>query len=391
MGVYKFSWGKLLVGIAVLFLCGVGMHSWMMDYKKVLRKIYPLSASLSLVSVRCSVGAPDWMDEMIRLSVWEPRALSSQVAYISAEGRLHHCEMGWSGSPFISEPVGQQTRFLYGSMTKPITSAALLLAAERDLFSLDTPLVELLNIEGDLNNLKLNRLKASHLMMHQSGLQGKAFGRKESLWCPYNMPNIVNASLSERAFEETSYSNLGYCILGEVLSEVYQEGYRETVEKLFDLESRGILFASRNSKADEVWHDYRYNSFYGKSYLPRFDYEAVSATAGMTGSATAYALLLRDILQYGLPGYLSWGEKKNDITCDAKKIRSCYGVAFYLFQSKSGRRFNVKEGYMPGAAGIVAVNERSEVFVWLGNSDTLDAVKGRGVTAYLDFLGQTGF
>ncbi|WP_444958442.1 serine hydrolase domain-containing protein [Microbulbifer sp. ZKSA002] len=391
MGKYNFSRVKILFWITVLLLCGAGANAWILDYKNILRKIYPLSASFSLISTRCNDAAPDWMDKVIRRSVWEPRALSSQIAFIDRVGQLHHCEVGWSDSPFVSESVNQETRFRYGSMTKPITSASILLSVQEGLFSLDTPLVELLNIENEIGNSKLGRIKVKHLMAHQSGLKGKAFGKRESLWCPYNMSNIVNVRLSERALEETSYSNLGYCVLGEVLSEVYQRGYRETVEQLFELKNRGILFAGNLNEADEVWHDYRYNSFYGESYLPRFDYGAVSATAGMTGSASAYALLLSSILDKKLPGFLHWEQREIGAKCDIKKIRSCYGAAFYLFQSQNGRRFNVKEGYMPGSAGFIAVNEESEIFVWLGNSDTLDAVKGEGMTAYLNLLGRAGF
>ncbi|AWF82357.1 hypothetical protein BTJ40_16825 [Microbulbifer sp. A4B17] len=391
MGKCNLSWFKVLSWAAVLFLCGAGVHSWMLDQKNTLRKIYPLSAPLSLITMRCSDDAPDWMGEMIRRSVWEPRALSSQIAFIDKIGQLHYCNVGWSDGPFVSEPVSQETRFRYGSMTKPITSASILLSAQEGLFSLDTPLVKLLNIESGIGNSKLGRITVTHLMTHQSGLKGKAFGKRESLWCPYNMSNIVNVRLSERALEETNYSNLGYCVLGEVLSEAYQRGYRETVEQLFKLKDRGILFAGHANEADEVWHDYRYNSFYGESYLPRFDYEAVSATAGMTGSASAYALLLKSILDKKLPGFLHWEPREISAICDIKKIRSCYGAAFYLFQSQNGRRFNVKEGYMPGSAGFVAVNEEAEIFVWLGNSDTLDAVKGEGMTAYLNLLGRAAF
>ena len=57
----------------------------------------------------------------------------------------------------------------------------------------------------------------------------------------------------------------------------------------------------------------------------------------------------------------------------------------------NGERLYVKEGYMPGASGVVVINDEGEVFVWLGNSDTENAASGMAMKIFLDKLVGLGF
>ncbi|MCW8125642.1 serine hydrolase domain-containing protein [Microbulbifer halophilus] len=377
----------LLFMTLVFFL---GVHFWLTDKKGVLQTVYPLPASFSELTIKCDGRAPFWLKDMMRDGLWELKALSSQIAYINSDGKLHHCESGWQRRSLFSERTSKNSRYRYGSLTKPITSAAILLSVEKGILSLDTSFLSLLSGGGFEKKSQVSpqgKLSVEALMRHESGVVGEIFVEKKKPWCPYQMTELGRVKFHTLEAGKHEYSNLGYCILGEVISRKLNGDYRTIVSDMFDFYSLGIRFAGEQGFPDEVWHDYRFHDFYGPSVLPEFDYYAVSSTAGMTGSATAYALLMRDILARDIADFLGTDSDR----CNFYQIRQCYGNAFYQYIAPNGDSFNVKEGYMPGSSGVVVINDDKEIFVWLGNSDTLNARDGERMKNFIDVLARGPF
>ena len=360
-------------------------HFWLTDRKGVLRTFYPIPAFFSSVSTKCSDRSPPWLLNMMELGTWELRALSSQVAYITSNGELFHCESGWQKRSFFSQPVSVDTRFRYGSLTKPITSAALLKLERGGKLQLNEPVVGwLLDGKPVLRDPRVGKITADDLLRHRAGIAGEVFTWNQKPWCPDEIDQLSREKLQVAAFEQTNYSNLGYCILGELVARVSGKDYRRVVDEQFSLKQRGIRFAALAEAPDEVWHDYRYHEFFRPDLRAEFDYEAVASTAGMTGSAAAYAKLVKDILELNLDDFLNVPEDMQK--CDANKLRNCYGRAFYLFRTEGGEYLNVKGGHMPGFSGVVVISDSNEVFVWLGNSDTPDSVEGVHLVKFLNVL-----
>lgn len=374
--------------ILLLFVIGfaASVHFWTTDRKGVLRTLYPVPAMLSQWSVGCSRDAPAWLKEIAELGIEDLKALASQVGYIDSTGNLHHCESGWQGRMLLSPRVTQSSKFLYGSLTKPITSAAVLSFIRDGLVDYEKSILNYFRYSGfDNSDRKGEFLTVGNLLRYKAGVVGEVFSNESKPWCPYNINEIFSQKYWQRNQNEHQYSNLNYCLLGEIVARSTNTDYRSAARNLFDLDSLGVGFVNSPLSDNYVKPDYRYHDFYRNDVLPKFDYFAISSSAGMMGSASSYAELMYRILGLDLPGFVS----SHNGSCDIDKIRECYGNAFYTYRyssSDGSEVFNLKEGYMPGFSGLVAINEESEVFVWLGNSDTPNARSGHAMKKFIDQL-----
>lgn len=376
----------VILALAVAAPLFLGLHFWLTDRRGVQQGLYPAEAVFANLSLKCSKGAPAWLNVIAKEGIWGLKSLSTQTAYIDESGRVFHCESG-KVSGWGSSEVTQHTRYRYGSLTKPVTSAAVLYMEKVSALSLDGSIAEFFPApKSEIG--KLPSITVDMLLTHTSGIVGDLFSRKNKIWCPYDMPKVWDAIVEKRSVGEAEYSNIGYCILGQIVAAKMQEDYRSSISAIFQLDERGISFAEYENAFDEVERDYRYNDFYGKNNHGRFDYFALSSTAGMTGSATAYAKLIKGFLDLGLDEF----QTKDVLRCEVTEIRKCYGRAFYAYRPVAGGDVvNVKEGYMPGAAGVVVINPQGGVFVWLGNSDTSNARDGLAMKGFIDKLVGLGF
>ncbi|WP_139214370.1 serine hydrolase domain-containing protein [Marinobacter zhejiangensis] len=377
----------IVLTVFILLPLALAAHFWITDPRGVMRAIYPLQASVSSIGLRCSAGSPAWLESVAKLGVWELKALSTQVAFINDAGEMFHCESGWQND-FLSERVEQDSRFRYGSLTKPITSAAVHYLLKNTGLSPDMDVVSYFSgLESRDEGGGAGEATLDEFMRHISGIRGEVFVGKGKPWCPYSMSQAENFVINDELKGEFRYSNLGYCILGEVIAKEMGGDYRTSIDQIFGLSARGISFVDSGDGAGLVDRDYRFNDFHGESIPENFDHYAISSTAGMVGNASSYATLMRDILSESYEGFVD--ERVTE--CDPGLIRSCYGRAFYAYQSAVGSVVYVKEGYMPGSAGVVMINSKNEVLVWLGNSDTDNAASGQAMQAFLDRVMEIGF
>src|SRR5690606_17897559 len=95
--------------IAGSLLLGVAAYFWIGDRPKVLHTLYPVSAALAVPTLGCSPNAPEWMASSSKFSLWNNASPAGQLAYISADGVVHECHYGWSGTPLVSSPVNSHT------------------------------------------------------------------------------------------------------------------------------------------------------------------------------------------------------------------------------------------------------------------------------------------
>lgn len=372
----------LLVAVLGFALLAVPLHFWLVDRHAFLRAVYGIQAPVARLSATCSEGAPGWLAEMTSQGIDRLKALSTQVALIDRQGKRSHCETGWESTMLLSSRVDEDTRFRYGSMTKLVTAAKVVSLVREDSLSFDSTLGEVFSVPGEEGSV--SRVTVGQLLRHRSGIMGHVFSSEAKPVCPYRLNDLISSGEVSNG-GQLQYSNLGYCVLGEVIAEVTGEPYRAVMESSYNLSARNIDYVGYEEAEDEVERDFRFNDFYGRNLKGRFDYNAISSTAGMSGSASAYALLLNDLIEETAPTLFQNGG------CDSRAFKRCYDYAFYEYSPTGDAVYRVKEGYLPGAAGVVVVNEDREIFVWLGNSDTENAAAGDNMKQFLAKLAEAGF
>jgi len=365
----------------------IPVHFWMTDSHGVMQQAFFFQAPLSKLSQQCSPNSPNWLKTVSLAGVDQLKALSTQVAFLDENGRLSHCETGWRSTMFFSRRVSSNTRFRYGSLTKPVTASAIVILINEGVLDYRSSLADSLSQDVTLFvNEDLWGVTVEKLLRHRSGIQGEIFVNRKKPSCPDGLAAYM-ADGKVKGDGEFEYSNMGYCLLGEVVAYKAGRPYKKAVDHFYGLANRGMRFVKYEEQADEVERDFRFNDFYGINNKGRFDYESVAATAGLSGSASAYSFLIRDMINKTHGDILAGFDSK----CDHSKFKNCYGYGFYSYAPPGRQKMLIKEGYMPGSSGVVVINEKGEVFVWLGNSDTENASSGIAMKNFLDSVSIAGF
>jgi CubicO group peptidase (beta-lactamase class C family) len=125
-------------------------------------------------------------------------AKGSEPIYLKATGT--------QGSPQID------SQFIIGSISKQITTVAILKAAEKGMLDLNKSILTYL---PQLKDEWAKRVTLHHLLNHTSGIEAKG------------------KPLSFNPGEKFAYCNLGYDLLGEFLATVTQRPYKEIIQDLF--------------------------------------------------------------------------------------------------------------------------------------------------------------
>lgn len=336
---------------------------------KVARWFQPAEATLvSHFAKHCS-PAGNWLNGFVEHSVTYQGAYSAQVAFLSAEKKLDTCEIGYKDQLF-GTPVSAAHRYRYASTSKLVTTAATFNLVNQGKLRLEDTLVSFL---PELTHFKDDRIRSitiGNLLNHDAGfnrlvLSGDPmFLRRNKPWCPHDLAKLQSVNLAFAPGAKQVYSNVGYCLLGEVISRVTGEPFRAYAERKYSLAARNIQFVDDHYVADEVRYDYRYEEWYNDSYLNLFDFDAISALAGLSGSASNLAQLLWDIhhAKAGSP----FVRKPAEARCYQPEVFNCIDSGVFYYQpEKNGLALQFHQGYLPGAASIAVIDSFGGVTVLL--------------------------
>jgi len=158
-----------------------------------------------------------------------------------------------------ASPASARTSYLWFSMTKIVTATAVVRLAESGKLDLDAPADEYFS--GFKVVSQPAPVSVRHLLNHSSGLANPLPIR----WVrPAAAPDFDRGAFVERLLhknrrlksvpgERASYSNLGYLVLGEVISEVTGTSYEEHVheEILSPLGMQGTAFSYQERSAGD--------------------------------------------------------------------------------------------------------------------------------------------
>lgn len=347
----------------IAFSLGLGciwlVAMWQTRQMWSLQKIYPIQATTFRLFNDCSNSAPHWMRESIHHAIGKQGGISAQLAYIGANGDEFHCEIGVTGKNLL-EPINKDHRYRYASNTKLVTAAAIIhLAAESKLNLSDSMLAYFPEVT-ELRDERIRDIKLHHLLNHQAGfdrvtlLGDPMFMRDRKPWCPQNIKLLKHETLTNPVGTKINYSNLGYCLLGEVITRVTGVPYKEYINKYYDLERYNIKFIGAEFSSDEVKYDYRFESDYSETYLNQFDFNAISSSAGLSGSAISFARLLKNQIVPSIENALTYDLIK---ICQPEKASGCYRSGRRIYAENDKRLIlQLHEGYLPGSVSVAIID-----------------------------------
>jgi D-alanyl-D-alanine carboxypeptidase len=332
------------------------------------RLSYHFEAQISQWFTRCSGDAPDWMYQVQRYATRNMGAQASQLAWLSQDSELHHCETGWKDGLLGNEALQPEHRFRIASVTKMLTAAAILDLINEDRLALDDRLVEVLGIKGPFRDPEVADITIEHLLRHRSGWdriksQDAMFLPNKKPWCPDNLAYLSKTGVMNQPGKRESYSNLGYCLLGAVLKKMTGQPYRQYMRQKFQFDSLGLGFVDGPYVQSEPAYDFRHENFFSSSYYKMLDFQSLSSSAGLLGSAVgltqAINLVMRQEPLSIIDGSATHG-------CEPGAVQSCYGYGTYLYQKAAQPKIFAHDGKLPGATSVVMIAPTGGILVWLG-------------------------
>lgn len=377
--IYRVLFYALLLlfgGIAFWFV-----HNSATDATWTFRQLYPYDVWRASDNYSCSGPEEGTLHPLLGLAARDAGSLASQLAYLSPAGELTTC----SSAAHAEEPSPDK-RFRYASLTKLLTAQAVMEAMYTAVLPLDTPLSVFIRQVAEAKDRRWQAITVRQLLSHNAG-----FDRLQSTdpmtahavkpWCPNDLNELKSTSLDLSPGAGYTYSNLTYCLLGVVLEKLSGQEYRAAMEQHFNLSAYGIRFVDGPYLPDEVTYDFRHTGFYGEDYYHYLDFQALSSSAGLSGSAKGLVRLLGGLRQRDrlmvLPDRLPTG-------CDIVKKRNCYGLALFPYrQDDNAPLLWVQQGYLFGVSSLIVLDEQGGVLVWLGNGKP---AKGSGPDVMLEYV-----
>ena len=267
-------------------------------------KTYPVRAELSVQQMSCSDSSPSWLADILKHQTHNNNAPANQIAYIDPQGQLHHCENGYIGKyPIISDAVTEQTRFRYASVTKLWTADTVLSLIKDGKLTLDTKLSGIITEIDAPKDIRINDITIGQLLLHRAGFDRYSFSGNDMFGigkniCPNNLNGLNDIQLGFDPDSKTSYSNLGYCLLGEVISRLNDnQPYTDIIARQYNFADTHLKFISDSALDDEVTYNYVETGLTGFSDIyTAFDYDALASAAGLSGNAIDLATQVRAII-----------------------------------------------------------------------------------------------
>ena len=349
---------------------------------KLWLKTYPIRAELAVREMSCSNDSPTWLADILRYQTRHGNAPANQIAYIEPNGTLHHCENGYQDKyPILSDATTEQTRFRYASVTKLWTADTILSLVKDDKLSLDTPVAKIISEINAPRDVRINDITIGQLLLHRAGFDRYSvfgqdmFGIGKDI-CPNNLTGLNDITLGFDPDSKTSYSNLGYCLLGEVISRLNSnKPYTDIIASQYDFADTHLKFVSNSAMPDEVTYNYVETGLTGYADIyTAFDYDALASVAGLSGNAIDLAQQVRAMVAKPEPNILSDSKK---VGCDPTQIKECYGYAMVTYQPvPQSVKVHYRDGNLLGLSSLVAVSDNGSVVALLSNGTSNEGVEG---------------
>ena len=380
----KIQLTDIVITIIILLLAVISIYFYVnsMARNHLWVKFYPIRAELSVRQITCSDNSPIWLADILKYRTEHNNAPANQIAYIEPNGTLYHCENGYVGQyPLLSDSITEQTRFRYASVTKLWTADAILSLVKDGKLSLDTPVAKIISEIDKPTDSRISDITIGQLLLHRAGFDRYSvfgqdmFGIGKDI-CPNNLTGLNDITLGFDPDSKTSYSNLGYCLLGEVISRLnHNKPYTDIIASQYDFADTHLKFVSNSAMPDEVTYNYIETGLTGYADIyTAFDYDGLASAAGLSGNAIDLAQQISAMAAKPKPNILSDSKK---VGCDPTQIKECYGYAMVTYQpNPRSIKVHYRDGNLLGLSSLVAVSDNGSVVALLSNGTSNEGVEG---------------
>lgn len=359
-----------LVAYCFLILVSALLVHLYVVYPLYIKRIpYFADAFLTSFNVQCEPSASPGLAGILKSGSLPYFSLSGSIAFIDKSGLSSSCDVHTD-----NELTNEMYRF--ASMTKVLTAFAVLdLVAEHNI-SIDDKLVEFFPEFNAANaqDQNVREVTLKQLLNHSSGFGGP-FGsdnmikQGETPWCPYDMTALESVRLAGKPGTNHLYSNVAYCLLGEVITRVSGFEYKEYIESRYLSGYPSLQFIEGDFLPSEPAYDFSNDYRFDKSYVSWLDFHAIAPAAGLMGKPEEFARLVWHLYRDN-PDVLNAANLEQ---CREKGLDRCYSNTFVIHEGDNGIKVGVQQGYLPGASSLVAISSRGEVLVWTAPGAPLEA------------------
>jgi len=359
---YRTRITRLIVYGLLAGLLGMAIHVYVV-YPLYVNKIpYFIEAVGTSLAIKCQGEKTSQLRSIIRYAGLPFFALDNHIIYIDKVGGRSKC---WT----IDDNSGETSQtFPLASMTKVLTAFITLdLLKRNDSLTLDTKLLDFFpEIDREsIHDIRLRTVDVEKLLSHSSGFGGP-FGSDNMVergvqpWCPYDLSALKSVTLAGEPGENYVYSNVAYCLLGEIISRQNNMKYIDYVEKEYLEDYQSLNFLTKKFDSEQPKYDYSNEDRFGPDYVKWLDLNALAPAAGLAGDPSEFAELMRSLYVKN-PEILTLPRV---FGCDSPEIKRCYSTTLVIHNLDSGEKIGVQQGYLPGASSLLAISSGGEVLVW---------------------------
>lgn len=355
-------------GVLLVFLLCV-VHVYVTKTLYIKKLPYYSKVFWARFDVSCESNAPYQLKELLADISLPYFSLEGGVAYIGKDGDVLSCQVP-------GNKINDDSLFRFASMTKVVTSIAMIDLAQHRNIDLDTEVLEFFpEVNPDqIKDPNVREVTLNHLLNHSSGLGGP-FGsdnmveKNERPWCPYDIKMLESVRLAGEPGSNHLYSNVAYCLLGEVISRLTGMEFQQYINETYLSEYRSLRFVEGGYVPGEPEYDFSNEYRFKKDYVDWLDFHALSSSAGLIGNPKEFALLVRDLMRKHPDILQATGVEG----CEERGLERCYSYAFVRKEGKNGEVVGVQQGYLPGASSLVAVTADGQVLVWVAAGAALES------------------
>jgi len=313
---------------------------------------------------------------------WVARGIPGFNVAVAIDGKIIYSEAFGYADLEQRVPAWQITKFRIGSVSKPLTSAALMKLVEQGKIDLDAPIQKYVPTFPDKGALISARMLAGHLGGIRHYKDGEPDSQKHYDSVVDGLERFKDDPLVAPPGTKFSYSSFGYNLLSAAIEAAAGQRFLDfEQEQVFT--PLGLLNTTADQPADIIPQRARWYS--GAKGKPTQNAMFVDNSYKWAGGG--FISTSEDLVRFGSallqPGYLKTESLKllftPQKTKDGKETN--YGLGWFIGKSKSGKRtFEHSGGSVGGSSELILYPDSHLVVAFICNfSGSDDGWKGEEV------------